>query len=418
MNRLALLSILAGFMSLAHADDDDKIFHFSGFGTVGFAHSDNDQADYRSNLYQPNGPGASHRYDWGMDSNLGLQLAAEFNPRWSAVVQLLADRNYDKTFIPELEWANVKFQFNEHGYVRVGRVVAPMFMNSESLHTGFTATMIRNPPDVYIHNPINNLDGLDVGYEWNQGDLRFNTRYNTGIYSSKVQTRLAGTTNLDIRAQVISAAVEYNYWSARCAYLMGVISQTGAVYDQYNTALQVLVNAGVPNAQELRNSIRFEDVKANFINVGVLYDNPSAVLFQSEYMVRRFNNSAGADTQGWYAMGGYHLGAFTPFMAYSRTHTLDDLVFPVFNVGALPVNLQASAGFVNAIDTNLKRPIDRQTVSVGARYAFAKNFDVKMQWDHISKPAGASSWFVNQTANFTTTEQKANVVSVAVDFVF
>ena len=50
MNRLILLSILVGFMAFAHADDDDKIFHFSGFGTIGYAHSDNDQADYRSNL--------------------------------------------------------------------------------------------------------------------------------------------------------------------------------------------------------------------------------------------------------------------------------------------------------------------------------------------------------------------------------
>lgn len=418
MKRLVLLTILAGVMSLAHAGSGDKIFHFSGFGTVGIAHSDNDQADYRNSLYQPNGPGATHRYDWGMDSNLGLQLAAEFNPRWSAVVQVLSDRNYDKTFTPELEWANVKFQFNEHGYVRVGRVVAPMFMNSESLHTGFAATMIRNPPDVYIHNPINNLDGLDVGYEWSRGDLRFNTRYNTGVYSSKVQTRLAGVTNLDIRAQALSATVEYNYWSARCAYLMGVVSQTGVVYDQYNSKLQALVDAGVPNAQELKNGISFENVEANFINVGVLYDDPSAVLFQSEYMVRRFNSMSGADTQGWYAMGGYHLGALTPFVSYSRTHTLDDLVFPVFNAGALPVNLQGSAGYVNAINANLKRQIERQTLSLGARYAFAKNFDVKMQWDHIHKPAGASSWFVNQSDSFINTPQKTNVVSIAVDFVF
>lgn len=418
MNRLILLSILVGFMAFAHADDDDKIFHFSGFGTIGFAHSDNDQADYRSNLYQPNGPGASHQYDWGIDSNLGLQLAAEFNPNWSAVVQVLADRNFDKTFAPELEWANVKFQFNEHGYVRLGRVVAPMFMNSESVHTGFAGYMIRNPPDVYIHNPINNLDGLDLGYEWTQGDLRFNTRYNAGVYSSKIQTRLAGATVVDIQAQAISAAVEYHDWSARLAYLIGDIDQTGPVYDQYNTALQALVGGGVAGAQSFRNNISFQNVKANFISVGVLYDNPSAAIFQSEYMVRRFNNISGADTQAWYAMGGYHLGAFTPFLVYSRSQTLGELVYPVFNAGSLPTNLQGSAAYVNTINTSLKWPLDRQTWSVGARYAFAKNFDVKVQWDHIRKPAAATSWFVNPSSNFINTQQNTNVASVAVDFVF
>lgn len=415
---IVFLSLVLMGMSPAHAVELGPIFHLSGFGTIGFAHSSNNQADYRQSLYQSTGVGASHAYDWGVDSNLGLQLAAEFNPEWSAVVQILADRNYDKSYTPDLEWANVKWQFSEQSYIRLGRVMAPMFMNSETIHTGFSNTMIRNPPDVYAQNPMTNLDGMDLGSEWGLGDARLSTRYNIGVYSGKVQSKVAGISALDLKGQTLSAALEYQFWTARSAYFWGKLTQTGGAYSNYDRALKDLVDANIANSQSLRNRVQFEDINVNFISLGLLYDNPRDLLLQTEYMVRRFGNVSGADSQAWSFMSGYHLNAWTPFVMYSRAHMLDEPFLPNFDVASLPSNLQGSAAYVNAINTSLKRAVDRQTWSIGARYAFAKNFDLKMQWDYVTKPANATSWFANPTPSFVATPQHTNVVSFVLDFVF
>lgn len=415
---IILLPLVLLVMSPAYAIEPGPTVHLSGFGTIGFAHSSNNQADYRQSLYQSTGVGASHAYDWGIDSNLGLQLAAEFNPEWSAVVQVLADRNYDKSYTPDLEWANVKWQFNEHSYIRVGRVMAPMFMNSETVHTGFSNTMIRNPPDLYAQNPMTNLDGMDLGSEWGFGDVRLNTRYNIGAYSGKVQSKVAGISTLDLKGQTLSATLEYQFWTARSAYFWGKLAQSGGAYTNYDRALKDLVDANITNAQSLRNRVRFEDVNVNFSSLGLLYDNPQNLLLQTEYMVRRFGNVSGPDSQAWSVMTGYHFNAWTPFVMYSRAHMLDEPFLPNFDVASLPSNLQGSAAYVNAINTSLKRAVDRQTWSVGARYAFAKNFDFKMQWDYVLKPGNATSWFANSSPNFVATPQHTNVVSVALDFVF
>ena len=62
---------------------------FSGYGTVGLAHSDNNQADYLIDEFKPNGPGYTHAWSADVDTRLGLQFSAQFTPTVSAVVQVL-----------------------------------------------------------------------------------------------------------------------------------------------------------------------------------------------------------------------------------------------------------------------------------------------------------------------------------------
>lgn len=63
------------FSSATQAAPD---FNLSGFGTLGATHSNEHEADYHSVVFQPNGPGNSAPWRYGVDTKLGVQLSANF----------------------------------------------------------------------------------------------------------------------------------------------------------------------------------------------------------------------------------------------------------------------------------------------------------------------------------------------------
>ena len=120
----------AGFV---HAETE---FGFSGFGTLATTHSNSRMADYRGNIMQPNGAGASTPWAFGIDTKAGAQVSANMGSGWSAVAQVVADHRADNSYRPQFEWANLKYQFNPNWYVRAGRVVAPVFLVSDYRNVG------------------------------------------------------------------------------------------------------------------------------------------------------------------------------------------------------------------------------------------------------------------------------------------
>jgi hypothetical protein len=100
---------------------------FSGYGTVGAVHSDNDRADYLVDAFKPNGPGHSRDVSWDVDSRLALQATAQLTPRLTGVVQVIAQQRHDNSYTPSIEWANLKLDVTPDLSVRVGRIVLPVF---------------------------------------------------------------------------------------------------------------------------------------------------------------------------------------------------------------------------------------------------------------------------------------------------
>lgn len=121
-----------------HADHaDTPMFSFSGFGTLGVVHSSQDQADFTDSVWKPNGAG--HRHDWSadVDSRLGLQIIANVTPKLSAVLQVVAEQNYDNSYRPHVEWANIKYAFTPDFDVRVGRIAMPTFLVGDYRKVGY-----------------------------------------------------------------------------------------------------------------------------------------------------------------------------------------------------------------------------------------------------------------------------------------
>ena len=105
---------------------------FSAFGTLGEVHSSEDKADFTASVFQPNGAGYTRSWSAEVDSLIGAQLTANILSDLSAVVQVIAEQNYNGTFTPHIEWANIKYQFSPDLSVRVGRSVLPTFLFSDT----------------------------------------------------------------------------------------------------------------------------------------------------------------------------------------------------------------------------------------------------------------------------------------------
>ena len=92
------------------ADPNTSMFLFSGFGTLGVVHSSEDLADFTASIFKPNGAGYTRSWSPSVDSLIGGQVIANFSPKLSAMVQAISEQNYDNTYTPRIEWANLKYQ--------------------------------------------------------------------------------------------------------------------------------------------------------------------------------------------------------------------------------------------------------------------------------------------------------------------
>src|ERR1700689_72307 len=125
---IALAAILMSPTVAGAADSAASMFSFSGFGTLGLVHSDEDQADFASNIFSPNGAGYTRPWSPGVDSKIGAQVDARFTPQISAMIQVISEQNFDNTYTPHVEWANIKYELTPELSVRIGRTVLPSFL--------------------------------------------------------------------------------------------------------------------------------------------------------------------------------------------------------------------------------------------------------------------------------------------------
>ena len=123
---------------------------------------------------------------------------------------------------------------------------------------------------------------------------------------------------------------------------------------------------------------------------------------------------------GWYAGGGYRFGAFTPYLTYAqvdfgaRGNSDPGLTL----TGLPPAMVGFGAGLNAGLNSLLQKSRPKQnTLSMGARWDFAKNFDVKLQVDHMRPGATSFGTLINIQPGLRP-GSTVNLLSVSVDFLF
>jgi predicted porin len=120
----------------------------------------------------------------------------------------------------------------------------------------------------------------------------------------------------------------------------------------------------------------------------------------------------------WYASGGYRFGKITPYVTYARARADSPTSDPGIPLAGLPPPAAFAAAQLNAGLNQQLNLIPRQsTVSVGARWDFAKNAAFKIQYDHVDLDAGSTGTFGNVQPGFQP-GGRVGILSATVDFVF
>ncbi|MBK6356531.1 MAG: hypothetical protein IPF44_07325 [Betaproteobacteria bacterium] len=132
---------------------------WSGFGTVGFAQSD------QSYKYQRF---IDDRGTFKRDTILGAQLDARLSPQWSATIQakLAPSDHSDSAWQASLAWAFVSWRPSDDWLLRAGKIRLPLMLNTENHDVGATFDFARLPQEVYSISPLTDLVGLGVSKTW------------------------------------------------------------------------------------------------------------------------------------------------------------------------------------------------------------------------------------------------------------
>ncbi len=392
----------------ARAEEPAKpVFSFGGFGTLGLTHSSENRADYSSAGLKPKGAGFSGAWSADVDSRIGAQITANFTPQLSAVLQVISELNYDNTYRPLVEWANIKYQFTPEFSARIGRTVLPVFLVSDYRKVGYANPWVRPPVEVYSLVPISTSDGVDASYRVKAG--RF-THTLQGTYGRSEPRLAAGGTAVAKGAWGLAYSAEFGATLVHVSYHKTAL--TLASYKPLFDAFRQFGAEGIAIADRYDPSRKpFE-----FIGVGATYD-PGKWFVTGEWGYTDSHAVLGSRS-GWYASGGYRLGKFTPYVTYARAKAESNRSDPGLTLGILPPFLVPTAAGLNAsLNANLGSIPVQQTISVGTRWDFAKSAALKFQFDHTRIGAGSPGTLINIQPGFQT-GGKVNVFSTTLDFVF
>jgi len=399
----ALLAI--GCASGAAHGQSLPAFKLSGFGTIAATHSSERNADFITHISQPSGAGYTDATSFKPDSKVGVQGDVQFTDKLSGVVQLVSQQNWDKTFTPELEWANIKYQATPDLAVRLGRIAMPFFMYSDTRLVGYAQPWVRPPIEVYMVQPNTKSDGADVMYRLHAGSVTHNLQAFYGV--NDVKTPGGGSAKGDPNWGFNDTA-QIGDLTLRGAYTYSRVSIPGL--QSFSDALGAF--SGIPGpigaeSARLASAYSANDMDFRTVAVGASFD-PGNWFLTGEYLNFRGEGIA-QGTQAWYISGGYRFGKFTPYATYSgsKNHTKHEAGIPF--APAQPLN--------DALNSFIDNPNKQTTVSAGLRWDFMRNLDLKLQYDHIKLGDNATGRFTNIQPAFKPGGH-ANVVTVSVDFVF
>ena len=383
------------------------VWTFSGFGSLGAARSDYDQADFTSNILKGEGTGATHEWNGNLDSRLGGQLAVTIGKKWSAVVQVGVEQRYDLSYKPLVEWANVKYQVTPDLSVRVGRIALPIFLAADYRKIGYAYPWVRTPSEVYGGVPITNSDGLDVAYRWQHAGIKHTTQ----AFFGKTHIYLTETTDIKARhLGGITHTAERGPLTLRFSAFTAVLNVNivRPLFDGYRQ----FGPAGIAIAD------KYDVVNKRFTGfaVGASYD-PGNWFVMAE-AAQRDGRSFLAKGMGMYASAGYRTGEFTPYVSYSVSEGKRPTGPQGLPLAGMPARQAFVARELNAgLDKLIKTISSQDSMAVGVRWDFRPDMAVKLQYDRATPRDGSRGSLINLEPGFQS-GRTVHVTSAVLDFVF
>lgn len=298
-----------------HMDEIQERLRVSGFLSAGFNIASEDGTSTFDKSF-------GEHYNFATDSKAGIQFDFHVADNVSATMQVISRakvQDGDKLdWRPEMEWAFLNYSVTDKVDIRAGRFRLPLYLYSDSLDLGFTQPFVRPPLGYYITS-ISNLDGIDVNYSFNTGEVVHSFQAYAGIWSAERDD-----------SQVYGAVYQLDYkaWQVRASG-MGIRIAAGP-FIEYPTFYS--------------GSLKYDDGQW----LGVF-----------EYSISEADWKLARSLESMYATLGYRIGNFMPYAVYEVFSTQDEKASPIPSVV----------------------PKEGTGTSLGVRYNLNANVSVKFQYD-------------------------------------
>jgi hypothetical protein len=352
--------------------ETQPMFKIGAFGSLGVLHSTQSDGDYVLESSMPGGAGKSNAWDVNNYSKLAVQFNAYFSPKISGQFQILAAYESNATFQPEIEWVNLKYAFNQDVYIRAGRFGLPTFFDSGNHDVGYSYAWAHPPSELYYLLPLLSSDGIESMYRFKIGTAKNSVKvfYGTSVHDGRYVS-----------------ATSHGMWGISDSFEYDQIT-FHADYQKRNTTTEIL-----------QSGLTDSGIDCTDLSLGVSYD-PDDWFIVSEWIQSRTQYKSNA----MYVGTGYHFNKFTPFLVHSQNTT-----------GSFPQGYTPSS---TGIDLQSLARRSQQTNSLGVRWDFKKNADLKFQYDQVTLGDYSNGFLVNVPATANLYGSSFSLFSAVVDFVF
>lgn len=392
---LALALFRALSASAGDAADSPWDVHF--FGTLGVATSSDDQAEFVRDLSQPDGVAGG---DWSakLDSMLGLQASYAFTPGLEGTAQVVSRYRHDGSWTPEVSWAFLNYAPDPGTHLRLGRMGTDFYFLADSRFVGYSYLPVRPSGDYFGSLPFFRLDGFDASRAWTLGDGLLRGKVFAGISGGKGPSEQYQWDLDDSPMLGGNLSYQEGAWTFRVGY--------ARLRHAHDLPLrESLLGQGVPApiAEAAASALSVTDKWSGFYSVDAVYDQGPLQVQLSLSKVGQ-DNPFFQDTYAGYLLAGYRVGELTPFAGYSWAHSAQQTV----------TTGNAFADPVIAIITPWTHT-HQHTYTLGLRWDFRRNMDLKLQWDAIRGRPESVMPYRWETAAW---RGKTDVFSLTLDFAF
>lgn len=391
----------------AFADTDQSVrWSFDGFGTLGLVYTNERHADFVGNLFARRGAGHSGRISPEVDSRVGFQVTGEFTPALTGIVQVVSEQNYDGTYTPRLEWANLKYAFTPEFDMRIGRMVSPAFMVSEYRKVGYANPWVRPPQEVYRLLPVTNFDGIDFNHRVRFDDMTATVRGGYGWTDADTEEGVIKSRNAFFLVAILES---------RESTLFSRYSRTALTIDAFDPLFDGFRMFG-PAGEAIADRYAVDNTKTNIWSLGLRHE-PRDWFVMAEWSRARTRSVLG-DSEGWYISSGYRHGSLTPYVTLAGRRPLTSTSHPGVPVAGLPPQLAGKAAMLNSTLNQILGMAPRQkSVSLGLRWDVVPGIALKGQFDYLDLASDSPGVLGNIQPEFER-GGSVSLFSLSMDFVF
>lgn len=394
---------LRGAWAESTIDENLPRLRLSGFATLAYVDAGAQNLLFARDSSQY--PGGSRHQGFAADSRLGVQANWQLSSEVDAVMQAVARSQASPRSSDLLDLAFVRWRPEPDTRVRVGRFGVDIYAISEFKSVGYSYPWVRPPREFYYIFPFQSLDGIDLTHGINTDMGKLDVRGFWGL--SSFVTSQTGRSRAG--AHGLSLNWESDNWRLGATYTQvksKALNQWAQAFSQQASSL-----AGLwPEAAELADYFDADSFHGRYVALNVSHER-GPWQFLAEVSHAKVGSPALPGGLRYHLSIARNFGAWTPYLVYAAVRDPFDRRFSSPIPFLAPVASVANEALGHA-------RMRQHTWSLGLRWDFSAQADLKLQWDRSFIEPGYRGMWGGSDPGWLEGVRRKDVFSIALDFLF